>query len=103
MPSRPALDPATRQRRRQPARARVELGVASAQGAVIDSGVVGEDRGRALEERQGGERLEIRRVAVEIDVVRRERHGVIIRLLIVSFQWASLLVKSPREWRCRGG
>jgi hypothetical protein len=44
-----------------------------------DGGVVGKHRGRSLQERERRERLKIRRVAVEIDVVRRVRHGAIMR------------------------
>src|SRR5262245_38583706 len=101
-----------------------------------DRGVVGKHGGRPFQERERGERLEVRGVAVEIDVVGRGRHGTVIRLalgganrsappigalsrslprvrpppcakqlapkaeqLMVSFQWACLIVKSARQWR----
>src|SRR6476620_512584 len=74
-----ALDPAFRQRGRKAPRARVELGVAATQCTMDDGGVVGKHRGRSLQERERRERLKIRRVAVEIYVVRRVRHGAIMR------------------------
>jgi hypothetical protein len=64
-----ALDAALRQGRAEPAGARVELGVAAPEHAVNDRGVVGIDRGGAVDQRQRGQRLEIRRIAVEIGVV----------------------------------
>ena len=64
-----ALDAALRQRGREPPRAGVELGVAAAQRAVDDRGLIGKHRGRPLQERQWRERLEVRGVAVEIGVV----------------------------------
>ncbi len=70
-----AGDAALRQGRREPARARIELGVAPAQRPVDDGGVVGKHRRRPRQERERRERLEIRRVAVEIEVVGRLRHG----------------------------
>ena len=57
------------QGRRQPACPRVEVAVAPPQRAVHDRGTVGEDRGRALQKRQRGQRLEVGRGAVEIGVV----------------------------------
>ena len=57
-------------------RARVKLGVAAPQRPVDDGGVVGIDGRRALQEAERRQRLEIGRVAVEIDVVGRFRHVV---------------------------
>src|SRR5262249_56815153 len=77
-----ALDATLCQRRRKLPRARIELGVAAPQGSVNDGGVVGKDRGGALQKRERGERLEICRVAIEIEVVGRPRHGPLIRSVI---------------------
>src|SRR5262249_41614004 len=66
-----ALDAAPRQRRRKLARAHVEFGVAAPKRSVNDGGMLGEDGGRPLQEGEGAERLEVRGVAVEIDVVGR--------------------------------
>ena len=66
------------QRRSKLPRAGVELGVAPAQPAVNDGGVIGEDGSRPLQERQRGERLEVRSVPVEIDVVRALGQAAVI-------------------------
>ena len=68
-----AADAALRKRRCEPARPGVELAVAAAERAVDDRGAVREDRGRALEEGERRQRLEIRRVLVEVAVVWRHR------------------------------
>ena len=69
-----ALDAALAQRRGEPPRAGIEVAIIAPQRAVDDGDVVGIDRGRALQELQRRQRLEIRRVAVEIDIVGRFRH-----------------------------
>jgi hypothetical protein len=70
-----ARDPALGERRRQLPRAGVEIGVAPAHGPMNDRGAVGKHGGRPFQERQRGERLEVRGVAVEISVVGCARHG----------------------------
>ena len=66
------------QRRSKLPRAGVELGVAPAQPAVDDGGVIGEHGSRPLQERQRGERLEVRGIPVEIDVVRALGQAAVI-------------------------
>ena len=68
-----ALDAAARQRRRQLPGARIELPVVPGPRAVHDCGLVRIDRRSALKERKRRQRLEIRRVALEVGVV--SRHG----------------------------
>ncbi len=68
-----ALDAAPRQRRGQLLRARVELGIVPPQIPMNDRSPVGKYRGGPLQERQRSQRLEVRGIPVEIDVVRR-RH-----------------------------
>jgi len=62
-------------------RARVELRVAAAPGAVDDGGAIGEHGRRPLQERQRGQRLEVRGIAGKIDVVRSlvSTHGSLAR------------------------
>src|SRR6516225_1946695 len=48
----------------------IEFGVAAAQGAMNDRGPIREDARRALKQCERGERLEIRGITVEVDVVR---------------------------------
>ena len=69
-----ALDAAPRQRRRQLPGARIELPVIPGPRAMHDRGLVRINRGRAFKKRQRRQRLEIRRIAVEIKVVGC-RHG----------------------------
>ena len=64
-----ALDAALGQRRGKAARARVKLGIIAPQRPVDHRRLRRIDRGRALQEGQRGERLEVRRIAVEIGVV----------------------------------
>ena len=61
-------------------RARKEIAIGPAQVAVDDGGMVGEDRGGALEELQRRQRLVICCVAVEIDVVGCPRHSAPLKL-----------------------
>ena len=69
----PRLMPRRASARGEPARAGVELGVAAPQRPVDDRGMVGKHLRRPLEERQRRQRLEIRGIAVEINVVGRHR------------------------------
>ena len=64
-----AADAALLQRRGELPRARVELAVAPPQRAVHDRGMIGKHGGRALQQRQRRQRLEVRRVAVEAGFV----------------------------------
>ncbi len=74
-----ASDAMLGQRRGEAARAGVEVPVVDLPLAVDDRRVLGEHRCRALQEGQGRQRLEIRGVAVEIDIVGRAlRHCVIL-------------------------
>ena len=70
-----ALDAVLGQRRSQPPGAHVELAVGAPQRSVDDRRMRGKDGGRALEKAQRRQRLEIGRVAVEIEVIRRFRHA----------------------------
>ena len=72
-----APDAALGQRRGELARARVELAITAPQRPVDDRGVVGKDRGRALEKAERRQRLVVGRVAVEIGVVWRFRHSCV--------------------------
>jgi hypothetical protein len=74
-----ARDAALGERTGEAAGARVEFGIAPSQWPMDDRDVIGKHRGRARQERQRRERLEIRRIAVEVDIVGGERHGVVIR------------------------
>ena len=64
-----ALDAALRQGRSEAARAGVKLAIAAPQRPVNDRGVIGKYRRRPFQERERRKRLEIRRTAIEIDVV----------------------------------
>ena len=70
-----ALDAAARQRRRQLPSARIELPIIPGARAVNDRGGVGINFGGALQEGQRRQRLEIRRIAVEVNVIGR-RHDL---------------------------
>ena len=72
-----ALDAALGQRRGEPPRARIELGVIAPQRPVDDGGVAGKHGRRALEKAERRQRLVIGRIAVEIGVVGRFRHWVV--------------------------
>src|SRR5262249_7362633 len=67
-----------------------------------DGGEVGKHRERALQERERRERLKIRRVAVEIGVVGRVRHGA-IHAVGRSYQRACRVSngRACRRWRFR--
>src|SRR6185503_16884771 len=71
-----AADAALLERRGEPPGAGVEVGVVAPELAVDDRGVPREHARRALEEAERCQRLEVRRIAVEIDVVGRFRHWV---------------------------
>jgi len=64
-----APEAALGERRAEPARPGVELAIIAPQRAVDDRQSVGEDLGRALEQRQGRQRLEIGGIAIEVQVV----------------------------------
>ena len=61
--------------------------------------VLGEHRRRALQERQRGERLEVRRIAVEIDVVGRHVHhqpaAASLRMVSVAINPAAATIARP--------
>ena len=67
-------DAVLRQRRGEPARTGIELGIAAPERAVNDGRPAGKDRGGALQEGERRQRLEIGRVAVEIGVIGRTSH-----------------------------
>src|SRR5262249_13932768 len=66
-------------------------GVAAPQRSVNDGGMVGKDGGRPLQEGEGGERLKVRGVAVEIGVVGRH-----VRPAAQSLRTVSLAI-NPRQ------
>ena len=90
-----ALDAALCQRAGKPACARVEVGVAAMEAAMDDRGAIGENRGGPLQERQRRERLKIRRIAIEVDVVGRHVHH---QPAAASLRMASLAI-NPRPKR----
>ena len=97
-----ALDAAAGERAREAARAGVEFGVAALQPAMDDGGAIGKDRGAPLQERQRGERLEVCRIAIEIDVVGRHVHhqpaAASLRMVSVAINPAAATIARP-AWR----
>jgi len=61
-----------------------------------DGGAVGKHRGRPLQEGQRRERLEIRRVAVEIDVIGALRQSDLHRLERPISENANLVFERPQ-------
>src|SRR5581483_7535427 len=70
-----ALEAALSESRGEAARARVEIAVVAPQRAMNDRDMIRKNRRRALEEAQRRQRLEIGRIAVEVDIVRRQSHA----------------------------
>ena len=96
-----ALDAAAGERAREAAGAGVEFGVAAMQPAMDDGGAIGEDRGAPLQERQRGERLEVCRIAIEIDVVGRHVHhqpaAASLRMVSVAINPAAATIARRRR------
>jgi hypothetical protein len=63
--------------------------------AMDDRGAIGKNRGGPLQERQRRERLKIRRIAIEVDVVGRHVHH---QPAAASLRMASLAI-NPRPKR----
>src|SRR5829696_3474322 len=100
-----ALDAALRKRGCKPATATVEVAIIAPQPPVDDRRTLRKHRGRALQEGERRQRLEIGRILVEVAVVRR--HGLTLAFLPRTYRSAtgrgSGRPFAARTWRARLG